>query len=90
MDTYIYIYPSPNQKYHLEILDETSFKTGLLTELLTCEVRERSEAEVSNRNKRFIKDSESLKSLETIHLFNALYFPHFIFSFSEQYAAEYH
>lgn len=78
------------QKYYLEISDDKLFKMQLLTELLTCEVRERSEAEVSNRNQWFIKDFESFKRLETIHVFNALYFPCFIFSPSEQYAAEHH
>jgi len=61
----------------------------LMTELLTCEVREKSEVEVSNRNQWF-KDSESFKRLETTLVFNASHFPCFIFSPSEQYAAEYH
>lgn len=60
----------------------------LLAELLTCEVRDKSETEVSNRNQWFIKDFESFKRLETIHVLNALQFPSFIFSLSEQYAAE--
>lgn len=60
----------------------------LLTELMTLKSgkgqKQRSAIETSDSK------TESVERLETIHVLNALYFPSFIFSSSEQYAAEYH
>lgn len=53
------------------------------------EVRERSNQRSATETSDSSK-TESLERLETIHVLNALYFPRFIFSSSEQYAAEYH